>query len=150
MGLLTKYIPTLTPEPVRQVGPVVHLANGLQATVATTTSQPQRVIIEAIGFRSFTDVLLADDARSVAALLAKATVIPSEAGKSTVGSFECAVASPATETRTVIANHHRSRIRMTRLRFTPPSHFATFVYDLDDLQAARLRDALLEAAEECR
>ena len=128
----------------------MHLANGLQAAVATTAEQTQRVVIDAAGFRSFTDVLLPDDARSVAALLAKAIVIPLGQGKSTVGSFECAVASPATETRTVIANHHRSRIRMTRLRFTPPSHFATFVYDLDDLQAARLRDALLEAAEECR
>lgn len=129
---------------------MVHLENGLRATVATTARHPQRVIIDAVGFRSFTDVLLPDDARSVAALLAKATVTAPGAGKSTVGSFECPVASPATETRTVIANHHRSRIRMTRLRFTPPSHFATFVYDLDDLQATRLRDALLEAAEECR
>ena len=129
---------------------MVHLENGLRATVATTARHPQRVIIDAVGFRSFTDVLLPDAARSVAALLAKATVTAPGAGKSTVGSFECAVASPATETRTVIANHHRSRIRMTRLRFTPPSHFATFVYDLDDLQATRLRDALLEAAEECR
>ena len=54
----------------------MHLANGLQAAVATTAEQTQRVVIDAAGFRSFTDVLLPDDARSVAALLAKAIVIP--------------------------------------------------------------------------
>ena len=125
------------------------LAYGLRVIVGIASASPTHVLVEAIGFRSFSDALLPDDARSVAALLAKAVTVPRDHGKFTVGSFECAVQSPATESRTVIANHHRSRIRMTRLRFTPPSHFATFVYDLDDDQAALLRDALLEAATQC-
>lgn len=131
-------------------GPTVVLANGLTAQVSLTPSQPKSVVITVTGFRSFVDVLRAEDARNLVALISTALETSPTDTKKTIGSFDCPVRAPATETRTVIANHHRSRIRMTRLRFTPPSHFATFVYDLDQTQGALLRDALTKAVEQCR
>ena len=57
---------------------------------------------------------------------------------------------PSTDYRTIAANHPRSPIRMTRVHFTPPSHFASNIYDLDLSAAAALIAALQEGIALCR
>jgi len=132
-----------------RIGETVALANGLTATVGLSGNEERPVAIDVSGFRSFSDVMSTENL-SLADLLVIAVETTPGAGKVTVGRFDCPTTGPAQESRTVIANHHRSRIRMSRLRFTPPSHFATFIYDLDDANASLLTNALREAAETWR
>ena len=53
-------------------GPTVVLANGLNAQVGLTSSRPKSVVITVTGFRSFVDVLRAEDARNLVALISTA------------------------------------------------------------------------------
>ena len=145
-GSRTPAAPTID----RYIAGAVRLANSRGARVGVTTEQHQRVAIEVTGFRSFVDAMTPAEADELAQLLDAALQVELSVGKVTVGTINCPVRPPARETRTVIANHHRSRVRMTRLRLTPPSHFATLVYDLDQSNGALFRDSLHEAVTLCR
>ncbi len=149
MRQLSDFRKTATPVIERFVSDSLTLANNRSARIGVTPAQ-HKVAIDVTGFRSFVDVMTPTEADELAELLDEALRVDPHAGKVTVGQLNCPVRPPARETRTVIANHHRSRVRMTRLRLTPPSHFATLVYDMDDSNTQLFRDALHEAARLCR
>ena len=68
----------------------------------------------------------------------------------TVARIEIDHRGPSTDYRTLVVNHPRSAIRMTRVHFTPPSHFASNIYDLDQNAARRLTASLEEGIATCR
>lgn len=142
--------PTGSFSPRHSVGEAVTLANGLTISVELTANTRIPLMLQASGFRRFTDPMALDHAVAVVGALKAARFTVEASTSSTTARIEIEHPGPSTDYRTIAANHLGSPIRMTRVHFTPPSHFASNIYDLDIPATATLIAALQEGISSCR